>query len=204
MKLIRKYGADYGRHLDNPGRSLREVESRTQLRKDMKVMKKWFSTLDNLADDMDLEPQEKAALFKICASRFEMLPEAQYLLTFLPSTETVKENGLTVSGDDVNCEHEELTESSVSVNSTEPLTVSQSNEVVNNFAGNPSAEQIKSLFNRLVKVNSAYFSDTKEGRDFYAKKLRDPDSGYEGLLAYVDAEEQRLSPARRVMAAGGM
>ena len=74
----------------NPAKSLQELEERIQQRKDLKVVKKWYVTLDGLADDMDLEPGEKARLFQVCYSRFESLPEAQHLLTFPVSNGDVK------------------------------------------------------------------------------------------------------------------
>jgi hypothetical protein len=95
MRLVRWFGNDYGKTLDNPARALQEREERIRVRRDEKTLKRYFRAQSDLCDELDMSIEDKAAVFRLFNKylHFETLPEAGYLLTLSKTATDVRKAG---------------------------------------------------------------------------------------------------------------
>jgi hypothetical protein len=88
MKLIRWFGADYGKTVENPGKALQEREERIRVRRDEKTLKRYFRAQSDLCDELDMSAEDKAAVLRLVNKylHLDTLPEAGHL--FLTTNKT--------------------------------------------------------------------------------------------------------------------
>jgi hypothetical protein len=91
-QLRRYFGTEYGQTLPDPRASLKELRDRLQQRKDVKVLKKRFRALLDIADECDLDQTGMALMFSAFGHQFDELPEAKpYVSHFTLAAKDVKE-----------------------------------------------------------------------------------------------------------------
>lgn len=90
MLLRRKFGNEYEALVTDPARTVEEIRERKQEKRDIKMCRKLFFTLQTLADDFDLEDNERRLAFQAFANPLSVIEEAQPFLTFNRPVENVK------------------------------------------------------------------------------------------------------------------
>ncbi len=91
-QLRRYFGVDYGQTLADPRASLKALRDRLQQKKDVKVLKKRFRALVDIAEDCDLDHAGISGMLSAFAPQFDELPEARpYLSHFTQAADDVKD-----------------------------------------------------------------------------------------------------------------
>jgi hypothetical protein len=89
VKLIRWFGNDYGKTLENPAKALQEREEQVRITKDAGPLKKYFRQLEDMAETLGWKPEQMSAVLEATKS-FKTLPQAQRFLTFNTPKTTAK------------------------------------------------------------------------------------------------------------------